>query len=150
MAYQKTQKLAGCMVTGIILSCFCLSVTQADTIAYWEFDGVEDYMDSVGEYDFSLYQKTAGVNDLSDAVAAIDSVPNPDTTIGFVGDPNVNPSNEPMPNGGRINMGAYGNTAYASMSEWPIEEDNNRDGIVNMLDIANVAARWLEKLDWVE
>jgi len=66
------------------------------------------------------------------------------------GDPNVEPSNEPMPNGGRINMGAYGNTAYASMSEWPIEEDNNRDGIVNMLDIANVAARWLEKLDWVE
>jgi hypothetical protein len=39
------------------------------------------------------------------------------------GDPNVNVSNEPMPNGGRINMGAYGDTAYASMSEWPIPDD---------------------------
>jgi hypothetical protein len=66
------------------------------------------------------------------------------------GDPNVNPYNERMPNGGRINMGAYGNTAYASMSEWPIAEDNNRDGVVNMLDIAGLAAKWLEKLDWVE
>ncbi len=66
------------------------------------------------------------------------------------GDPNVNPYNERMPNGGRINMGAYGNTAYASMSEWPIAEDNNRDGVVNMLDIARLAAKWLEKLDWVE
>jgi hypothetical protein len=55
-----------------------------------------------------------------------------------------------MPNGGRINMGAYGNTAYASMSEWPIAEDNNRDGIVNMLDIAKVVGKWLEKLDWIE
>jgi hypothetical protein len=66
------------------------------------------------------------------------------------GDPNVSPYNERMPNGGRINMGAYGNTAYASMSEWPIAEDNNRDGVVNMLDIAGLAAKWLEKLDWVE
>jgi len=33
------------------------------------------------------------------------------------GDPMVDPSDEPMPNGGRINMGAYGGTAYASMSE---------------------------------
>jgi parallel beta-helix repeat protein/predicted outer membrane repeat protein len=66
------------------------------------------------------------------------------------GDPTIDPSNERMPNGGRINMGAYGDTAYASMSEWPIAEDNNRDGIVNMKDIAKVAARWLEKLDWVE
>ncbi|MCH7918356.1 MAG: hypothetical protein IIC50_10255 [Planctomycetes bacterium] len=33
------------------------------------------------------------------------------------GDPRVDPSGEPIPNGGRINMGAYGGTAYASMSE---------------------------------
>jgi parallel beta-helix repeat protein len=33
------------------------------------------------------------------------------------GDPTVDPSEEPMPNGGRINMGAYGRTAYASMNE---------------------------------
>jgi hypothetical protein len=66
------------------------------------------------------------------------------------GDPSIYPGEEPMPNGGRINMGAYGGTAYASMSEWPIEEDNNRDGIVNFLDFANLAARWLERLDWYE
>lgn len=33
------------------------------------------------------------------------------------GDPNADYSNEPIPNGGRINMGAYGGTAYASLSE---------------------------------
>lgn len=32
------------------------------------------------------------------------------------GDPNADPSDEPMPNGGRINMGAYGGTVQASMS----------------------------------
>jgi hypothetical protein len=31
------------------------------------------------------------------------------------GDPNHDPGNEPVPNGGRINMGAYGGTDYASM-----------------------------------
>ena len=41
------------------------------------------------------------------------------------GDPTVNPGNEPMPNGGRINIGAYGNTPYASMSQWPIPDDIN-------------------------
>ncbi|MHC4616748.1 MAG: LamG domain-containing protein [Planctomycetota bacterium] len=66
------------------------------------------------------------------------------------GDPSVYPGEEPMPDGGRINMGAYGGTPYASMSEWPIEEDNNRDGIVNFLDLANLAARWLEELAWFE
>ena len=33
------------------------------------------------------------------------------------GDPTVDPLDEPKPNGNRINMGAYGGTAYASMSE---------------------------------
>jgi hypothetical protein len=32
------------------------------------------------------------------------------------GDPEAGPLDEPMPNGGRINMGAYGGTAQASMS----------------------------------
>jgi len=32
------------------------------------------------------------------------------------GDPNADPSDEPMPNGERINMGAYGGTVQASMS----------------------------------
>jgi hypothetical protein len=33
------------------------------------------------------------------------------------GDPNADYSDEPIPNGGRINLGAYGGTAYASLSE---------------------------------
>ncbi len=36
------------------------------------------------------------------------------------GDPTVDPFDEPMPNGHIINMGAYGGTAYASMSESPV------------------------------
>ena len=60
------------------------------------------------------------------------------------GDPAVDPTNERMPNGGRINMGAYGNTAYASMSEWPLKHDSNFDGVVNMLDLAGLALEWLE------
>jgi hypothetical protein len=62
----------------------------------------------------------------------------------------VDPSAEPMPNGGRINMGVYGGTDYASMSEWPLREDSNRDGVVSMIDLANLAGKWLHQLDWVE
>ncbi|MFC1738672.1 LamG-like jellyroll fold domain-containing protein [Planctomycetota bacterium] len=64
------------------------------------------------------------------------------------GDPNVNPMNERMPNGGRINMGAYGNTAYASMSEWALLADFNFDGIVDFIDYAAFADSWLEKEEW--
>jgi len=35
------------------------------------------------------------------------------------GDPSADPSDEPMPNGGRVNMGAYGGTVQASMSPEP-------------------------------
>jgi len=64
------------------------------------------------------------------------------------GDPNINPINEPAPNGGRLNMGAYGNTAYASMSEWSIRGDLNYDGIVDMKDFAIFTEDWLDKLPW--
>ena len=60
------------------------------------------------------------------------------------GDPVVDPANERMPNGGRINMGAYGNTAYASMSECWSKADFNCDGIVNFKDFAIFAQEWLE------
>ncbi|MHC4084287.1 MAG: LamG-like jellyroll fold domain-containing protein [Planctomycetota bacterium] len=66
------------------------------------------------------------------------------------GDPNVDPSNEPMPSGGRINMGAYGDTAYASMSEWPIKGDVNNDGRFNFMDIAILLDDWLEELGWAQ
>ncbi|MBW8040468.1 MAG: LamG domain-containing protein [Planctomycetes bacterium] len=58
------------------------------------------------------------------------------------GDPAEFPANERMPNGGRINMGVYGNTADASMSQWPLRHDSNFDAIVNMLDLARLGLEW--------
>ncbi|AQT66993.1 outer membrane assembly lipoprotein YfgL [Anaerohalosphaera lusitana] len=66
------------------------------------------------------------------------------------GDPTANPSDERMPNGGRINMGAYGGMYYASMNEWAMSQDFNRDGIVDMADLAIFASAWLERMDWHE
>ncbi|MBW8041585.1 MAG: SUMF1/EgtB/PvdO family nonheme iron enzyme [Planctomycetes bacterium] len=66
------------------------------------------------------------------------------------GDPNVDPSEERMPNGGRINMGAYGNTAYASMNEWPIKGDVDRNGRFNFVDIAILLNDWLAELGWAQ
>ena len=61
------------------------------------------------------------------------------------GDPAADYSGEPIPNGGRINMGAYGGTAYASMSEtWWLDGDINHDNTVNMIDLAMLAENWLK------
>jgi len=64
------------------------------------------------------------------------------------GDPAIHPGAEPMPNGGRINMGAYGGTPYASMSEWQPRSDLNHDGIVDFMDVAIMAMDWLEYAGW--
>ncbi len=66
------------------------------------------------------------------------------------GNPATSPTGEPLPNGGRINMGAYGGTAEASMSEWPFASDVNYDGIVDMVDFAALAKDWLQTTDWAE
>ncbi|MBN2374830.1 MAG: LamG domain-containing protein [Sedimentisphaerales bacterium] len=66
------------------------------------------------------------------------------------GDPTENPMGERMPNGARFNMGAYGGTAWASMSEWPTAADVNRDGVVNLVDYALWAEKWLWAAEWVE
>jgi hypothetical protein len=67
------------------------------------------------------------------------------------GDPNSPVGEEPIPNGGRINMGAYGGTAEASKSyfsepvcETIIPGDINGDCKVNFCDLAILAMRWLE------
>ena len=64
------------------------------------------------------------------------------------GDPAVEPTNERMPNGGRINMGAYGNTSSASMSEWPLRSDFDFNGTVNFEDFAILANDWLESFNF--
>ncbi len=64
------------------------------------------------------------------------------------GDPKLKPQRERDPNGGRVNMGAYGNTPYASLSEWPIPADINHDGEVNIIDAAIFSSQWLGHLSW--
>jgi len=62
------------------------------------------------------------------------------------GDPNDDASAEPMPNGGRIDMGSFGGTPYASMSEikW-LNGDISHDGVVNLIDLAMLAENWLRE-----
>jgi len=51
------------------------------------------------------------------------------------GEPTAAYSNEPQPNGSRINMGAFGNTAEASKGKWNLPGDANCDDVVNALDL---------------
>jgi len=67
------------------------------------------------------------------------------------GDPLSPIGEEPFPNGGRINMGAYGGTAQASKSyfgkpicETIIAGDINGDCKVDFADLALMASHWLE------
>ncbi|NLH17861.1 MAG: hypothetical protein GX455_14895 [Phycisphaerae bacterium] len=68
------------------------------------------------------------------------------------GDPSDDPSAEPLPSGGRINMGAYGNTSEASQSPnpWPNAADLTHDGRVNLADLAAIAEQWLWKASWIQ
>ena len=61
------------------------------------------------------------------------------------GHPLADFSPERVPNGGRVNMGAYGGTPLASMSEWEIRGDMNYDGVVNMIDFSIFSEYWLQK-----
>jgi len=68
------------------------------------------------------------------------------------GDPASPIGEEPFPNGGVINMGAYGGTVEASKSYFgkPICEtivagDINGDCIVNLKDFAIIASHWLDE-----
>ncbi|MDI9430580.1 MAG: choice-of-anchor Q domain-containing protein [Planctomycetota bacterium] len=65
------------------------------------------------------------------------------------GIPWLAPGAERMPNGGRINMGAFGGTPQASMSEWPLAGDLNRDGRVDFADLTVVLDQWLDELPMV-
>lgn len=58
------------------------------------------------------------------------------------GDPAADCSGERLPNGGRLNMGAYGGTAFASMSESPFASDFNRDRVVDANDLQQFTDVW--------
>ncbi len=67
------------------------------------------------------------------------------------GDPDGSIGYELFPNGGRVNMGAYGGTTEASKSYFggPVCEKNiagdiNGDCIVNFIDFSFMASNWLE------
>jgi len=64
------------------------------------------------------------------------------------GNPLLSPGTERMPNGGRINMGAFGGTPEASLSEWPLIADLNRDGVVDDIDMNILSEQWLQELPW--
>jgi len=65
------------------------------------------------------------------------------------GDPRIDFSSEPIPNGRRINMGAYGGTSQASASFWKMPSDGNRDLVVDVIDLKLIISHWLEVLPWV-
>jgi hypothetical protein len=60
------------------------------------------------------------------------------------GDPFADYSLEPTPNGGRINIGAYGGTIEATSSDIlrPVPADADADLAVNMVDFAILADNW--------
>ena len=55
----------------------------------------------------------------------------------------VNPMHESMPNGGRVNMGAYGCTPFASKSPWPLKADVNFNGQVLTEDLHILIENWM-------
>ncbi len=59
------------------------------------------------------------------------------------GDPAMSVGPERAPNGGRIDMGAYGGTSEASLSDSPLAADLNGDRTVDFHDLAVLARQWL-------
>ncbi len=106
---------------------------------YWDTDGWHE-----GDYHLS---STAGRWDPVAKVWVDDPVDSPCIDKG---DPNTPAGDEPYPNGDRINLGAYGGTAEASLSvskpecvEYP-EMDFNQDCKVDQADLDIFMQQWLE------
>jgi hypothetical protein len=58
------------------------------------------------------------------------------------GDPAGDFSRESLPNGGRLNVGAHGGTAFAERSELPFSLDVNCDGLVDANDLELFLDLW--------
>ncbi|HUU28682.1 MAG TPA: choice-of-anchor D domain-containing protein [archaeon] len=81
-----------------------------------------DVWDNTWSGGTDYYGLDAGTNDISIDPEFVDSAAGDyHLSLGSpcidAGDPSSDYSNEPMPNGGRINLGAFGNTAEAALSE---------------------------------
>ncbi len=90
---------------------------------------------------------SGGGDSISSGLWILDEVTSPCVDAG---DPEIRPSRERMPNGGRLNQGATGGTPFASMSDWPLSHDSTRDGRVDLADVAELAEAWLRQLAWIE
>ena len=112
---------------------------------------VDGYWDSENEWiEGAYYLKSVAGRWDSDIHAWV----NDDVTSLCVdaGDPTGGALDESVPNGGRINQGAYGGTEYASKSPWGFEPfcgeyidgDANLDCRIDLRDIAIIASHWLE------
>jgi len=116
---------------------------------YWDANGTPDDPndDLFVEGDYHL-RSQAGRWDPVSGTWIQDAVTSPCIDAG---DPNSPIGYEPFPNGGRINMGAYGGTAKASKSyfgqplcETPIAGDINGDCRVDFKDVAILLNHWLQ------
>jgi hypothetical protein len=116
---------------------------------YWDPNGTKDNPNDDFWINGDYHLKSqAGRWDPNSEGWVVDDVTSPCIDAG---DPNNHVGHEPLPNGGRINMGAYGGTVEASKSyfgkpvcQMIIAGDINGDCIVDFKDFAIMAAHWLE------
>jgi hypothetical protein len=122
---------------------------------YWDSNGTpeDSYDDFWVDGDYHLQSQT-GRWDLNSASWVKDGVTSPCIDAG---DPNSPIGYEPFPNGGVINIGAYGGTAGASKSyfgtppcEAIIAGDINGDCRVDFADLAILTQHWLAHLPLVD
>jgi len=121
---------------------------QFAKLGYWDPNGTpaNPYDDFWVDGDYHL-KSQAGRYDPASKSWVKDDVTSPCIDAG---DPNSPIGDEPFPNGGRINMGAYGGTAEASKSyfgepicETIIAGDINGDCRVDFKDLTLMAMNWL-------
>jgi len=120
-------------------------------MGYWDPNGTpEDANDDywvMGDYHL---KSQAGRWDPNSQAWVIDDVTSPCIDAG---DPMSPIGIEPFPNGGRVNMGAYGGTSEASKSyfdvpacETIVAGDINGDCRIDFSDFTILAAHWLERV----
>jgi hypothetical protein len=114
-------------------------------IGYWDLNGTPDdpYDDVFFPGDYHL-QSEAGRWDSNSSQWTCDSA----TSLCVdAGNPGYYISSEPLPNGNRINMGAFGGTASASKSpaKWRSIADLNNDWVANSGDLSMLVQYWLHE-----
>jgi hypothetical protein len=146
---------------GALYCCLESSVAYADGVGgvfvdpcfvqpgYWDPKGTPDDLNDDFWVDGDYHLKSqAGRWDPKTQAWIVDDVTSPCIDAGDPGSPI---GHEPFPNGGRVNIGAYGGTAEASKSyfgkqpcETIIAGDINGDCVVNFTDFKLMAYHWLE------